>query len=127
MSGSSDGLSGTWHVFGRDGNWVASSDGRSNTTVAQVFGFSPEEVKARALAVSAAPNLLKALTGDDLDAPECISPLSWLRSMVDACDSTEAANGLGGDDPDAWMMMVQEVWRFLDQAEAAVKKARGEL
>lgn len=121
------GLSGNWHVFGQDGNWVSSSDGHSNTTVAQVFGYSPEEIKVRANAVSAVPDLLKALDGDDPDVPDCITPLSWLRSMVDACNTGTAAEVLGGEDQDAWFEMVREVQQLLRRSELAVKKAKGQL
>jgi len=119
------GLSGNWHVFGQEGNWIASSDGHGNTTVAQVYGFSPEEVRVRAKAISALPDLLQALAGNDPDTPECLSPLSWLRSMVDACNTCTAAEELGGEDQEAWFMMVQEVQVLLNRAEAAVRKARG--
>ena len=117
------GLSGNWHVFGQDGNWIASSDGHGNTTVAQVYGFSPEEVRLRAKAISALPDLLKRLLGMIPIRPS-VSSLSWLRSMVDACNTCTAAEELGGEDQEAWFMMVQEVQVLLNRAEAAVRKAR---
>jgi len=41
--------------------------------------------------------------------PKEITPLSWLRSMLDACDTQEAVKSLGGDDPEAWGEMCGEV------------------
>lgn len=74
--------------------------------------------------IACAPDLLAALAGDDPETPEQISPLSWLRSMVDACDTAEAVEALGGDDPAAWRDMVREVRALLDRGRAAVAKAR---
>ncbi|OAH21593.1 hypothetical protein AX289_16820 [Methylorubrum populi] len=54
------------------------------------------------------------------DTPREITPLSWLRSMVDACDAPEAAASLGRDDPDAWREMCREVRGLLDAAETAL-------
>ena len=56
-----------------------------------------------------ADQVFLAIDGDDAEAPDCIKPLSWLKSMVDACDTPEAAEVLGADDPDAWRDMVREV------------------
>ncbi len=68
--------------------------------------------------------LREAFLTTDPDVPQEITPLSWLRSMVDACDSDEAAAALGGDDRDAWFEMCREVRGLLDKASAAlVRKA----
>lgn len=62
MSDVQKALSGEWHRFGRDGAWIASSAGwRSNTTIAQVFGHSAEDISVRANAMCAAPKMLEAL------------------------------------------------------------------
>jgi hypothetical protein len=62
--------------------------------------------------------LREAFLTTDPNIPREITPLSWLRSMVDACDGPEAAQALGGDDPDAWSEMCREVRGLLDKATA---------
>jgi DNA-binding transcriptional regulator PaaX len=64
--------------------------------------------------------LRDAFLTTDPDLPQEITPLSWLRSMVDACDSDEAAAALGGDDRAAWFEMCREVRGLLDKASAAL-------
>lgn len=64
--------------------------------------------------------LREAFLTADPNIPREITPLSWLRSMVDACGDTEAARTLGGNDPDAWAEMCREVRGLLDKATAVL-------
>lgn len=64
--------------------------------------------------------LRDAFLTNDPDIPQEITPLSWLRSMVDACDSEEAAAALGRDDREAWLEMCREVRGLLDKASSVL-------
>jgi hypothetical protein len=82
---------------------AADDAGKRNDASAQV------EAKLRDAFLTADPNI-----------PREITPLSWLRSMVDACDASSAATVLGGDDPAAWFEMCHEVRGLLDKATAVL-------
>lgn len=75
----------------------------------------PNDASARAEAT-----LREAFLTGDPNIPREITPLSWLRSMVDACDGTDAATVLGRDDPAAWFEMCHEVRGLLDKATAVL-------
>ena len=64
--------------------------------------------------------LRDAFLTNDPGIPREITPLSWLRSMVDACDSEEAAAALGRDDREAWFEMCREVRGLLDKASSVL-------
>lgn len=86
------------------------------------FGIArPDETEANANLIAAAPDMLAALRGENSE-PHCISPLSWLRSMIDDCKDR-----LGDDreDPDAYAMMIREVEGLYRNGLAAVAKAEG--
>jgi hypothetical protein len=70
----------------------------------------------------ATPDLYDALRGDP-EMPECISPLSWLKSMIDEC--LERGPSADCEDPDAWWMMVCEVKELHRKGTAAVARAEG--
>lgn len=67
--------------------------------------------------------LREAFLTADPNMPREITPLSWLRSMVDACDGPDAVQALGGSDPDAWFDMCREVRGLLDKATATLAPA----
>ncbi|ACL58489.1 hypothetical protein [Methylobacterium nodulans] len=71
--------------------------------------------------ILAAPDLLDALHGDP-DCPE-ISPLSWLKSLIDHCK--ERGPKPDEEDPDAWFTMVREAEELHRKGTAAVSKAEG--
>lgn len=80
------------------------------------------ERRANACLIAAAPDLYDALRGDP-EMPECISPLGWLKSMIDEC--LERGPSADCEDPDAWWQMVREVEELHRKGSAAVAKAEG--
>jgi hypothetical protein len=90
---------------------------------AQLSGASSgtgETVRRNDAPIRVEATLREAFLTADPNIPREITPLSWLRSMVDACDGPDAAGALGGDDPDAWFEMCREVRGLLDKATAVL-------
>lgn len=65
----------------------------------------------------------EALEGDDPEMPECIRPLSWLKTLIDDCHHRGPAPD--NDDPSAYWECLREVEQLHDKALAVLAKLQG--
>jgi len=106
-----------YSIFGRNEH-----GGEVLPTLAAVHNF-PDNMKANAHLIAAAPDLYEAFAGDDPEMPECIRPINWLHSLIQYCN----ARGPSPDDadPGAFWDMMGEVEALYEKGMAAIAKAEG--
>ena len=89
----------------------------------------PAIIEANAHLITAAPDFLKALTGDQPDSPQLYA-VEWLATLLEVCHKPKVMDALvaeSDDDADAVSTALMEAASIVTKGRAAIVKAHYEL